>query len=359
MTTARLRKPGESASPARTPADHAPAEKRYAVRDRPAYRDYNEHTAPRIVMSPPRYLSTAISNNVFMKQQPVDRDRAMRQFRRIKNVLKALGREVLEIPPVPKGQDQTYVANIAVAIDPVIVLAHYKAPGRDVEVPPARKFFQGLGYDTIVPPYYFEGEADLKKFRDDLYFGGWGQFSDPKAFDWIEDQTGVSIVRLHEVSKELYHLDCSLMVLDDEHVIVVEEGLDKASLRTLEQHAELVIAPKGLGATGITNGVKIPEKKLYLSGAFQPETKDYRKAAEWLHRTFDDFGYTVILLDTDEADKSGADLSCMVMHLDFEPPRCTAAPEDEADGAPEDAGDDADEDEEYDEDDDDEDDGAE
>jgi hypothetical protein len=45
---------------------------------------------------------------------------------------------------------------------------------------------------------------------------------------------------------------------------------------------------------------------------------EYREAMEWMNKTFDKFGYTCVFLDTDEADKSGADLSCMVMHLDFD-----------------------------------------
>ncbi|HKW09747.1 MAG TPA: hypothetical protein VJO33_05160, partial [Gemmatimonadaceae bacterium] len=133
---------------------------------------------------------------------------------------------------------------------------------------------------------------------------------------------GIEIVRLHEVSDELYHLDCSIFVIDEENVLVTQPGLDKQSIKTVERYANVIMTPsgtKGINSTGITNGVKIPEKKVFLSGTFMPEMPSYRKAMEWVLKTFDQFGYTVILLDTDEADKSGADLSCMVMHLDFEP----------------------------------------
>ena len=281
-----------------------------------------EHAETRLVMCPPKYLSTRIPNNVWMKQEKVDVERALRQYSRIKNVLTALGKTVLEIPPVQGAQDQTYVANIGIALDPYIVIAYYKAPGRAIEVAPAERFFKQLGYQGIQPPYHFEGEADLKKLRDGVYFGGWGQFTEPKALDWIEEQTGIEIVRLHEVSDELYHLDCSIFVIDEENVLVTQPGLDKQSIKTVERYANVIMTPsgtKGINSTGITNGVKIPEKKVFLSGTFMPEMPSYRKAMEWVLKTFDQFGYTVILLDTDEADKSGADLSCMVMHLDFEP----------------------------------------
>lgn len=268
-------------------------------------------------MCPPLFLSTHIKNNVWMDNQPVNIDRAMRQYGRIKHVIESFGLPVLEIPPEPGAQDQTYVANIGVAIEPYVILANYKAPGRDIEVPPARRFFEGLGYQCVQPTTYFEGEADLKKVTDDLYIGGWGQFSDMETYEWISELTGKKIVTVHETSQELYHLDTALFVLDPENFLITRQGLDRKSIKTLEGMANLIMTPDNIASTGITNGVKIPKKQIFLSGTFNPEQPDYRMAMEWLLMTMDNFGYTTILMDTDEADKSGADLSCMVMHLDF------------------------------------------
>jgi N-dimethylarginine dimethylaminohydrolase len=274
--------------------------------------------ATRFVMCPPVYLSTRIPNNVWMKGEKIDTVRAMKQFGRITNVIRALGVEILLIPPQKNCQDQTYVANIGIALNPFIVLANYKAPGRACEVEPARKFFEAQGYRNIVqPPFHFEGEADLKKFTDKVYFGGWGQFSDPKAYRWIEQKTGIKVVLLHEVNPKVYHLDCSLLVVDDKNLVVTKEGLDAKSLATLEKMANVILTPPEVAITGVTNAVLIPEKKIVLSGTFNPETPQYRKAMEWMNATFDRFGYTCVFLDVDEFDKSGADLSCCVFHLDF------------------------------------------
>ena len=271
----------------------------------------------RLVMCPPEYLSTAIKNNVFMSGEAVDVPRAMRHYRRVRNAIRAFGVDVLEIPPCEGCQDQTYVANIGVAIDPYIILAKYKAPGREEEVAPARRFFENRGYECRQPPHDFEGEADLKKFQRNVYFGGYGKFTDREALEWIEDQANVHIIPLEEVSDQLYHLDCSLFVIDESNVLLTKAGLSKASIKTIELYANIHEAPAALKTTGITNGVKIPEKKIYLSGTFYPETKEYREAMEWLLEMWDQFGYTMIPLDTDELDKSGADLSCTVFHLDF------------------------------------------
>lgn len=274
----------------------------------------------RFVMCPPKYLSTRIPNNVFMegdKREPVDVPRAMSQYRRFKRIIESFDVEVLEIPPAKECQDQTFVANIAIAIDPFIVLANYKAPGRNCEVPVAKKFFENAGYKTIQPQNFFEGEADLKLWKPGFYFGGTGQFSDQKAFDWISDKCGVTIIPLKEIDERAYHLDCNLFVIDEENVLINRAGLDPKSVRKLERLVNVIEQPKGLETTGITNGVKIPRKPIYCSGTFNPEQKDYRKAMEWLFETMDKFGWSVILIDTDAVDASGADASCTVMHLTF------------------------------------------
>jgi N-dimethylarginine dimethylaminohydrolase len=270
-----------------------------------------------VVMCPPRYLSTRIKNNVWMSGEKIDTERACRQYERLKNVVEALGVTVLEIPPRKDCQDQTYVANIGIAIEPYIVLANYKAPGRACEVQPARAFFEELGYECIQPPYHFEGEADLKKWRDGVYFGGHGQFTDRRALDWIADRCKVDIIPLHEVNPKVYHLDCSVLVVDEDNLIVSKAGLDAESFGRLKKLAEVVEPPPEIFTTGITNAYLVREKEICLSGTFNPEMPDYRKAMQWMNCTFDRFGFTVLFMDVDEFDKSGADLSCCIMHLDF------------------------------------------
>ncbi len=279
--------------------------------------DSIEHT--RLVMCKPTYLSTDVKNNVFMSGEKVDVTRAVIQWSRTVHILKALDADVLEIPPTKGAQDAIYTANVAVAIKPYVILARYKAPGRAVEIPAAKKFFEDLGYQTVQPPDFFEGEADLKKWKDGVYFGGVGQFSTQAAFDWIQQQTGVTIIPLREVNPEQFHLDCSLTIVDEENFIVAKSGLDAQSVATLEKYGNVIFTPENLGTTGITNGILVPEKKIYLSGTFNPELGDYRKSMEWLLTTMDKLGYAVVFCDVDEYNASGADLSCSVMRLDFTP----------------------------------------
>jgi len=273
---------------------------------------------PQFVMCPPKYLSTRIPNNVFMRSQKVDTERAMRQYDRIKRLMTALDVAVLEIPPIKGAQDQHYTANIGISLNPFIVLAKMSAAGRTIEEAPAKKFFERRGYTVIQPPYAFEGEADLKKWKDGVYFGGHGKLSDWKAHEWISKKAGVEIIPIREISDSLYHLDCSLFVIDEKNFMVCRGGMDKESFKRLEKVANIIEVPNDVMSTGATNCVKIPgNKKIILSGMFFPEEKKYQKSMEWMLTTMDKLGYSIVFCDIDEADKSGADISCTVMHLDF------------------------------------------
>jgi N-dimethylarginine dimethylaminohydrolase len=263
----------------------------------------------RFVMCRPLYISTKVPNNVFMEgknHQEADIPKALNQWDRVAHIIEAFGVDVKELPPAKGCQDQCFVANIGLNIGKTIVLANYKAAGRSCE----------LGYNCIQPPFHFEGEADCKKWKDGIYIGGYGLFSDNRAFDWIEQQCGVEIIRVQEINPKTYHLDCDLLVVDEKNFLVVESGLSKDSVKQLKQCGNVIFTPNGIETTGITNGVLIPEKRIYLSGALNPEQKDYQKAMEWLLKTMDDLNYTVVFVEMNAFEPSGADLSCTVMHLE-------------------------------------------
>jgi N-dimethylarginine dimethylaminohydrolase len=279
----------------------------------------------KFVMCRPTYLSTKISNNVFMEgknKEPADVPRALNEHDRIAHVLEAFGVEIFEMPPEKGCQDMCFVANIGVAIEPYIVLANYKAPGRACEVPPAKRYFESLGYQCIIPPKTTEGEADMKLWKKGHYFCGIGQFSTKESFDWIAKKTGVKTILLEEIDPQAYHLDCSLLVIDEENFLVNKAGLSPDSIKILQKCGNVTFTPDGVKTTGITNGVLIPEKKIYMSGAFNPELPDYRKAMEFLLEAMDKFGYTTVFNDADAFNPSGGDLSCLVFHLTF-PPNAT------------------------------------
>lgn len=258
-------------------------------------------------------------------KEKADVPRALRQWDSIAHILEGFGVEIFEIPPMKGCQDQIYTANIATDIKGTIVLANFSSPGRSCEVEPARQFFTKLGYRCIQPPFAQEAEADLKKWKDGVYFGGWGISSNKESYPWIEQQTGVKIITVHEVDEGLFHLDCSLLVVDENNFLITKKGLDPESVKVIQKCGNVIFTPEGIETTGITNGILIPEKRIYISGCFQQEDKDYRQGSEWLMETMDRFGYTVVFVDCDSYNISGADCSCTAMRLEENPPSLQAS----------------------------------
>lgn len=278
--------------------------------------DAPNHT--RFVMSAPTYLSNKVKNNVFMdKKEKVNVPRAMQQWQRMVNILKAFDCEILELPPTKGAQDGTFVANVAVAIKPYIFLANYKAAGRPIEEEPARKFFESMGYTVLQPPFAHEGFAELKPLNEKTYFAGYGQFTDLRAQQWIAEKTGITIIPVKEIDPRSYHLDTVLMVLDPENVMITKSGIDQASYDAIKKVANVIEAPDELLTTGITNGIVLRDKGIYISGLFNPEDEKYRKAMEWLLPTMDKFKLATVFIDTDATSPSGAAASCQVMPLTF------------------------------------------
>lgn len=252
------------------------------------------------------------------KQKP-DVPKAINQWDRMMAIVEALGVELLEIPPVKECQDQVFSANVGLSIGKTMVLANYSAPGRSCEVEPARQFFTKMGLNCIQPPFAFEGFADCRKWKTGYYFGGSGQFSDNRAFDWIEQQCGVKIIRIKEINPKTYHADCCIFVVDEENFLVTPGSLDAASIATLKKCGNVHMTPTGIETTGITNVVPIREKRLIMSGAFNPEQPDYRRAMDYLLETMDKLGYTCLFVEANAFEPSGGDLSCVCLIMDISP----------------------------------------
>ena len=272
---------------------------------------------PSFLMCPPKYLSTAIANNKFMKGKKIDTERAMRQYTRIKRLIHALGVKVIELPPTKGAQDQHFTANLGLSVDPFIFIAKMSAKGRTIEEEPGRRFFEKMGYTVLQPPHFWEGEAETKHWKDNIYFGGHGKFSEWKAQEWISNKAGIEIIPMKMVSDDLYHLDCCIHVIDKDNFMVCRSGIDSESFKRLEKLANIIVVPKEMEATGATNLIRIPDKNIVISGMFQPEYHQYRKSMEWILTAMDKFNNSVIFADIDEADKNGADCSCQVMHITF------------------------------------------
>ena len=266
---------------------------------------------PAFLMSAPFTVSNAIPNNVWMAENapPYDLPRAFEQWSALYRALSAEG-IVWLLPAAGAFQDRPFVADIAAAMHHApgkIAVSCLATNGRWGEEAGAVTFLEDMGYEVHESPHPWQGEADLKHLRKDLYIGGHGQRTSLDALTWIVKTFDADIIAVRLDDPKAYHLDASLFVLSDEAVLMAPSLFSRGDVAKIEREAEIIPVPPEHAYDGWTNVVRIGKRILH-NPASPESTAAFRAVIE-------PRGFEVVTLDLDEFDKSGAALSCMVGHL--------------------------------------------
>ena len=283
---------------------------------------------PVFVLCQPLFVDTKIENNVWMKklkgeEGEIDKERFMGEWYNFYQLLSAEALVYL-IPPKKGLQDQTYVNSFAylphIKEKDVIVLSNFTAKGRAGEEVVSGDFLKTLGYEIVKSPFKFEGEAELKYLADNIYFGGYGQRSDIQTYKWIERKYGAKIITIKEVNPKLYHLDCSLFVLDPENVMACTSIFDKSTVKEIEKVANIHSVTEAACNECVCNSVRVGEliimaSSLKFMGRDDPEYPKERKKNDEAEKICRDLGLEIMYIEMKEAAKSGAALSCFVSRL--------------------------------------------
>jgi N-dimethylarginine dimethylaminohydrolase len=258
-------------------------------------------------------------------ERKIDRAKALRQFVDIYSFLSSMA--IVYLVPSREGlQDMPYVANLGVVIphfkDDTVIISNFTSLPRKQEAPLGKAFFELLGYKTIEALGRFEGEADLKYLGGKTYAGAWGSRTASSTLMWLERETGITIIPIHMTNPLFYHLDCALFPLSDERVLCATNDLDKDDVAALEKVTEVVSVSPEMGRQGITNCVRV--NRVILCGtqfdAFTPADEEWqleRRKVDTLTGYCAKYGYEPVFFNTSEFGKSGAALSCLVMHLNY------------------------------------------
>jgi len=272
-------------------------------------------------MCPPTYLSTDIANNIWMKELGKDRvinkDLAMKQWFDLYTILSQNGLVYL-LPPKKGLQDQVYIANAGAWLPhcKTMIYSNFQAEGRSGEELELQNFLDNkLINNARQNPYKFEGEPECKFIRDNLYCGGYGIRTEKKALDWIEREFDADIIKLKETNPYLYHLDTSIFPLDEDNVLVYTNNFTRSENRELEKNFNVIPVTEVDAYEGITNSIRAKEMILNASSNIRPETF---KKNEHLKEICNKFGLVPIFINLSEFEKSGALLSCCVLHLNYQ-----------------------------------------
>ncbi len=271
-------------------------------------------------MCPPTYLDASIANNERMHkltedERIVDMDKATKQFMDLYSLCTQQSLVYL-IPPVKGLGDQVYISNAACVLphlDKTSILANFSVDNRIGEELSVKALLHDLDFEIYDCPYHFEGEADLKWLRDDMYLGGYGQRGELKALEWIEKQFDCTIIKIKENDPYLYHLDCSVFPLDINNVMVFEDIINKKTMDEIKEAAEVIPVGKTDAYEGITNNLRIGS--ILFNGVCSENTPEIQQKNDRLIEICENFGLRPVFIDISEYLKSGASLSCMIMHL--------------------------------------------
>jgi N-dimethylarginine dimethylaminohydrolase len=280
------------------------------------------------VMNFPFTLDTSSPNNIWMQELSpeeliVDKSKAYRQFMDVYNFLSA-GALVYLLPSKGNYQDQVYVANLGLYLPHLksnnIILSNYTSEPRQGEELVGEEFFNMMGYKTAICPHKWEGEADLKYLYDNVYIGGYGQRSDIKAYEWMEENYDMNIIKVDMVDDYLYHLDCSIFPVTSEDTIVCTDFYEESEIKQIEKYTNIIDVPEKLFYYDLTNCVRYGN--MVLGSTL---IHDLKKDHEWydgekgkidfMEKMCYQLGLEPVFFNISEYTKSGAALSCMVMHL--------------------------------------------
>jgi N-dimethylarginine dimethylaminohydrolase len=286
---------------------------------------------PAFLMAFPYSFATKEPNNVWMQEMTAaerepDLSRAFAQFLELYRFLGSEG--VVYLLPASaecKLQDLVFTANLGVVLEhvpdrEVVVLSNFSSAPRCGETPIGVEFFRALKYDVHVAPACFEGEAELKHLRDNVYIGGYGLRSDLATYDWMEREFGMKVIRVRMRDPYLYHLDCSVFPLTEESTLVCTDLYEPQELAEIARYTNIVDVSVDHAYSGICNSVRVGGTVLNASNLHELRsgTEDYREELSKNRRLEDiaaELAMEVSYFNLSEYMKGGGLLSCMVMNL--------------------------------------------
>jgi N-dimethylarginine dimethylaminohydrolase len=290
---------------------------------------------PVLLMNLPLSLSAQIPNNASMEDRsPSEReiclDRALAQFLPLYRHV-AQRAIVYLLPSTPGLQDQPYVSNLGVVLphceEDTVIISRFRSAPRVGEDRIGADFFKLMNFAVEIPPetfdsdpLYFEGEADFKHIHDNFYVGGYGLRTSRNALRWAAERFDMEIVPFRTTHPYLYHLDCCILRITEQVVLMCTEVADQNCIRAIEEHCEIIDVSLEVARAGITNCLLLPDEILCDShigelGKDSPRYPIEKSKIECLETICSRFGFALRVFCMSEFYKSGAMLSCLIMHV--------------------------------------------
>jgi N-dimethylarginine dimethylaminohydrolase len=244
-------------------------------------------------------IAYAINSHMDLNNK-VDTEKAMQQWETIRLFYQNLGLDVIIQDDREDLPDMVFCANTIVT-EPGTKKFYSKMrhTERGDEVKLTRELF-GEGATSELD---FEAMGDLiVNYESGQYFGGYGYRTSIDAYDAVEKELDIKVIKLKLEDERFYHLDTCLCILNKTTAVYFPQAFDQEGLAVLKQSFETLIAVSEYEA-----------EKFLACNAFSPNGKNVlvEQGAVELGRALEKEHFKVMYVDTSEFLKAGGSIFCM------------------------------------------------
>ncbi len=266
-------------------------------------------TVPRILMCSPDFYGIEYEINPWMsRQRQSEPQAAAAQWAALKLRLQETGATVDLLPSQPGLPDLVFTANAALIYRNTAVLARFRHPQRQAEVPYDEAWLRAAGFEIKHVPdeLHFEGAGDAL-FCGDTLFAGYRFRSHARGHQQIGAMLGCRVIPLELVDPFYYHLDTCFCPLSPGRAIYFPPAFDDYGRAALAAHVpELIPVSADEAPRFACNAVVVGRHVVTNTGCPQ------------LHEALRNCGFTPWETPLDEFVKAGGSAKCLTLRLDGE-----------------------------------------
>ncbi|MGP4110630.1 dimethylargininase [Streptomyces sp. 4N509B] len=263
----------------------------------------------RYLVCEPRFFEVRYAINPWMRPddpEPVDTERACRQWEALVRAYRDHGHTVETVDPVPGLPDMVFAANAALVLDGKVFGSRFRAPQRRPESDAYQTWFKAAGFDVHLPQdptTVVEGEGDLVPVGG-MVLAGSGFRTTPDAHHEVQEFFGVPVVSLRLTDPYLYHLDTALFALDEENVAYYPGAFSPGSREVLRRlFPDAILATREDALSFGLNAVSDGRHVFVDPGA--------TGLVDQLSRR----GFVPVPVETSELRKSGGGIKCCTLEI--------------------------------------------
>jgi N-dimethylarginine dimethylaminohydrolase len=264
----------------------------------------------RLLVCAPDYFAVEYEINPWMRvSNRVNPERARAQWLRLMRTLEEQAGAILEyLAPVPGLPDLVFTANAGVVVGRLAIPSRFRHPERQKEEPYFERWFREHGYEVILldRDLVFEGAGDLLGFPD-LWFGGYRQRSDIRAYERVSDILGREIIPVELTDSRFYHLDTCFCPLSGGELLYYPPAFDAYAQTVIADRipeSRRLVVPEAEALRFACNAVCLGKHVVLPDGC------DQTMALLAAH------GYEPHPVPLDEFMKAGGSAKCLTLALD-------------------------------------------